>query len=304
MSDFKCPGLTRRRFMKKTSIAAAGLATLPLMQQRPVRGASPTSTVFQVDDIEGVQSGGHFGGLDALLQLMGKHGLKLYRSSVAGAESGPGGLIGGNDVVMFKVNSQWDDRGMTNVDLIRGLVQRIVEHPEGFSGEIVLVENIQFVSATDTFGWQGLTNCEDRTQTYRDIINDYTAAGHAISGYAWKDIRFNVVTTADDYVTDDYYHDPSGASEHYPRFTTAHGTRINFQKGIWNGSAYDNERLKLINLPVLKDHQYKTMITACLKNYMGVISPNGNDSWGIEYHDNFQTLVGRMVILNLPAFSR
>ena len=52
-------------------------------------------------------------------------------------------MIAADDVVLIKVNAQWKYRGCTNSDVIRGLVQKILEHPDGFRGEVVIVENGQ-----------------------------------------------------------------------------------------------------------------------------------------------------------------
>ena len=52
-------------------------------------------------------------------------------------------MIEADDVVLIKVNAQWKYRGCTNSDLIRGLIQRIREHPGGFRGEVVIIENGQ-----------------------------------------------------------------------------------------------------------------------------------------------------------------
>ncbi|MCB9782281.1 MAG: DUF362 domain-containing protein [Candidatus Omnitrophica bacterium] len=294
------PKETRRKFIRDAGLSAGALALGPLFRANRASANGWMGKVFQVDETRGVLSDGGFGGLDDLFSLMGRHGLHFYQTNSSGPISGPDGIIGRQDVVLLKVNSQWDDRGMTNCDMVRGLVQRIVEHPDGFDGEIVFVDNVQFKAVSDCFGWQTLTNSENRSLNYRDIIEDFSSQGYKISGYDWRTSNWrsgglDVVTDPDDHFTDTYYHDPDNLSEHYPRFTTEHGTRVNFRHGIWTGSEYDNSRLKLINLPMLKDHQYKTMITACLKNYMGVIAPSYGDPWKIEYHDNFQYKVGKMV---------
>jgi len=51
---------------------------------------------------------------------------------------------------------------------------------------------------------------------------------------------------------------------------TQFGTYISFKKGIWSGAGYE-ERLKVINMPVLKTHSIYG-VTASLKHYMGVQS--------------------------------
>ena len=76
--------------------------------------------------------GNHHDGLNALLNLMGNHGLKLYRTEEDIGIGGKEGLIGRSDVVLIKVNAQWKYRGCTNSDVIRGLIQKILEHPDGF----------------------------------------------------------------------------------------------------------------------------------------------------------------------------
>ena len=57
----------------------------------------------------------------------------------------------------------------------------------------------------------------------------------------------------------------------YPKFETPYSTLISFKKGIWDPSlrTYDSERLKVINVPVLKSHMGYG-VTASVKHYMGV----------------------------------
>ena len=86
--------------------------------------------------------GNHHAGLDDLLSLMSDNGPKFYRTHKASDISGVDGCIGREDVVLIKVNAQWKYRGATNSDVIRGLIQRILEHPDGFSGEIVIFERL------------------------------------------------------------------------------------------------------------------------------------------------------------------
>ena len=80
-------------------------------------------------------------GVEGLFELMGDKGLKFYRSSSTSQLSGPQGIIASDDIVMLKINAQWKHRGMTNVDVIRGIIQRILDHPDGFTGEVFLFEN-------------------------------------------------------------------------------------------------------------------------------------------------------------------
>ena len=61
---------------------------------------------------------------------------------------------------------------------------------------------------------------------------------------------------------------PIGNNVSYPKFSTGRGTRVSLKYGIWDGANYDKDRLKLINVPVLKSHD-SLGATAAVKNYMG-----------------------------------
>jgi hypothetical protein len=78
-----------------------------------------------------------------------------------------------------------------------------------------------------------------------------------------------------------------GITLNYPKWTSQRGTRISLKNGIWTGSAWDSNRLKLINMPVLKTHAGPG-ITAALKNYHGVIT-RGGSGVGFDYHDAYIT---------------
>ena len=99
-----------------------------------VASANGTSKIYHVKGFPGPVNGHHVG-LETLLALMGSNGLALLKSANAGAINGSGGLIEADDVVLIKVNCQWPERGGTNTDLVRELVQTIVGHPEAFRGD-------------------------------------------------------------------------------------------------------------------------------------------------------------------------
>lgn len=80
--------------------------------------------------------------------LPGRRGQPFYKSETIGPESGPNGIIAADDVVLVKINAQWNQRGGTNTDVLKGLIARILEHPDGFTGEVVVVENTQGVGSS------------------------------------------------------------------------------------------------------------------------------------------------------------
>jgi hypothetical protein len=220
--------------------------------------------------------GDRFPGLDGLLQLMGTQGLKIYRSATVTPLSGPDGIVGVDDVVLLKINYQWPERGGTNTDLLRGLIRVLVDHPDGFAGEVVVCENTQFA---DPEGFdRDLNNAQDPGLSPRDVVDHFAGLGHQVSITDWTALRFTAVSEysqgdmADGYVV--YPNDPQvGGRISYPKFETAHGSYVSLRDGIWDpATGYDRERLTVINLPVLKSHHATYGATACVKHYMGVVS--------------------------------
>ncbi len=242
--------------------------------------------VFHVTDCPENLVGDRFPGLDNLLELMGSNGLKFYRASTQARTAGPQGIIGAGDVVIIKINYQWAQRGGTNTDLLRGLIHAVVDHPDGFTGEVVVCENTQFQSAD---GFDRLANnSQDHAQSPLDVVTEFADRGHAVSVYDWSAIRYRSVAEfsegdgSDGYVVYDYDSEIRGRVS-YPKFTTAFGTAISLRDGVWNPveGSYDRERLKFINVPVLKSHAANYGATACVKHYMGVVT----DSLGTDSHD-------------------
>jgi len=99
----------------------------------------------------------------------------------------------------------------------------------------------------------------------------------------------------------------------YPKFTTAQGTRISLKRGIWDGTKYDDSRLKLINLPVLKAHVFMGT-TGAVKNYAGVMSRfvgeyEPGDDWDFHanfyrpWNDNPAGLLGTLMAMRFPTLT-
>jgi hypothetical protein len=219
--------------------------------------------------------GDHFPGLDDLLELMGGHGLKLHRSPTTSLTAGPDGIIASDDVVVIKINYQWSERGGTNTDLLRGLIRRLVDHPDTFTGEIAVCENAQF-RPVDGFD-RSQNNAQNHEQSPHDVVADFQAQGFRVSHYDWTALRF---TEVDEYstgdMTDGYVAYPFDQQllgrVSYPKFQTAFGTRISLKDGLWTGSGHDRAHLKFINIPVLKSHHSTYGATVAVKNYMGVVT--------------------------------
>jgi len=94
---------------------------------------NPSSDIFVVNGSNGADDG-----FISLVSLMKRHGVNFYK-----APDTPNGIIPSYGVVLVKVNSQWNERGGTNTDLVKSIIMAVTKHPEGFSGEVVIVDNGQ-----------------------------------------------------------------------------------------------------------------------------------------------------------------
>jgi uncharacterized protein (DUF362 family) len=239
--------------------------------------ASYRAQLYHVTDCPPDPGGDHFVGLSNLLGVMGRGGLKFYGSTTVSPVAGPGGIIGAGDVVVIKINYQWDQRGGTNVDLLRGLIRSIVDHPDGFTGEVIVCENAQFNAVSDFDRAQN--NAQDHGLSPRDVVVAFQAQGYSVSRYDWTLKRtisvseYSAGNMTDGYVVEAYNASWQGKLS-YPKFRSATGTYLSLKYGIWDpgSGSYDRAHLKFINVPVLKSHHATYGATVSTKHYMGVVT--------------------------------
>ncbi len=326
----KIPALTNRvkGFMLVAAILSVSAATVilyrpappetggeeeapPVGAETPVGAAlvgrtaalSPASDIFVVSGTTGGNNG-----VSRLIDLLGTHGLPFYETASVGKNRGPDGLIAADDVVLIKVNCQWAERGGTNTDLLRALIQTVLDHPEGFEGEIVVADNGQAqygsLGRGGSFSWAS-SNAENRSQSVQRVVDSFT--GHRVSTYLWDTItttrveEYSEGDERDGFVVNATRDPTTGIMVSYPKFTTEYGTHVSFKHGIWDPETgiYDTEGLKVLNVPVLKSHSGYG-VTACVKHYMGVPSDKLTTQLGARTHDS----VGRGGMGTLMAETR
>jgi hypothetical protein len=246
-----------------------------------------TSDIFIIQNATG-DNGNMDSAIAALSQLMEIHGIQFYRN-----ETQPGGLFANNDVIVLKVNCQWPSRGGTSTDLVSSLIKKIVSHPDGFDGEIVIADNGQ---GRGDLNWSR-ANSFYHNQSMEDLVSSFSP--YKISTQLWDNLR---EFTVNDYEIDDYNDGYVRSTEwnsdtqlyvSYPKWQTPFGTFISFKQGIWDTeTGFNSDRLKVINLPVLKSHQIYG-VTGCVKHYMGV--PQGHIVSSIDStipHEHFSIARG------------
>jgi uncharacterized protein (DUF362 family) len=267
--------------------ADGALHSMLSLKSKKASGSSE-STIYVVEGAKG-----NDGSFNSLLELMDGGGLKFYKTRKTGPMQGTKGLIAKDDVVLIKVNCQWDECGMTNTDLVKAITAAVLAHPDGFKGEVVIADNGQ-----DQYGSTGhggffdyrVNNAEDRGQSVKVVVDSMSGLGK-VSCYLWDAItekrvkEYSSSDDADGFVITGKPDPLTGLLVSYPKFKTVHGTRISFKKGIWDleKKRYDKAHLKIINTPVLKAH-FIFGVTGAVKHYMGVNSDKLTAAKGHQTH--------------------
>lgn len=303
-----CGGLVNIISRDHTSLASTD-QTVKLSLSGSLAQLGPASDIFVLEGTSGNDQG-----VAELIDLMGNHNLLFYKSTTAGNNKGPTGIIASDDTIIIKVNSQWDERGGTNTDLLKSLVEAIVQHPDGFVGEIVVADNGQAQYGSTGQGGSlnyDRNNAENISQSVQKVV-DFFASSYRVSTYLWDTIttqrveEYSEGDTADGYVIITTINPTTGAMISYPKFKTKFGTYISFKLGLWDPQkqSYDSDHLKVINVPVLKSHGGYG-VTACVKHYMGVVSDKLTRQLGAAAHDTVATggMGTQMVGTRLPVLN-
>jgi uncharacterized protein (DUF362 family) len=296
--------MKRRDFVKLTMAGAAALPFAGCESVKTPDGPEPppvtgASALFRVEAVpaDPFTSGNRHSGADTLLELMGRNGLKFYRTAVPGMQNGTNGLIAPDDVVLIKVNAQWKYRGCTNSDLVRGLVQRVLDHPQGFTGEVVIVENGQgrgSLACDTSSSYNGNTevhaNAQNESHSFLWLVNTLFNDSR-VSAFLLDPVRGTFIGDGD-HASNGYRRFENVS---YPCFTTAGGRRVELKEGIWNGASHGSN-LKLINVPVLKHHDTGgSEITGSLKHMYGLVSMSDGQS-GFRHYTGLGETCGKMMV--------
>jgi hypothetical protein len=201
-----------------------------------------------------------------MLLMMEKSDVYLHQTA-----EHPSGVVGSDNVVVIKGNFQWTTRNTTSTDRIKGVIWRIVNHPDGFSGEILVCDNVQEIGTGIN---QQDNNSEDTAQSIPDVVNTFSAKGYPVFYLDWSYI-WDVV--ASEYSEGDYndgYVYDTATMITYPKFLSpSDDYYISLRYGVWDSlsTQYDSARLCIIDFPVLKEHMMAGA-TIAVKNWIGVVT--------------------------------
>ncbi len=242
--------------------------------------------------------------IDRLVDILATEGVFLHRTATH-----PDGIVGSDNIVVIKGNFQWNSQNTTSTDRIKGLIWQVLEHPEGFSGEILVCDNTQDIGTGIN---DNDNNSEDPDQSILDVVSTFYAKGYPVYCLGWNNI-WDVV--ASEYSSGDYddgyvYESATGIT--YPKFRSpSEDYYISMRFGIWDSlsSSYDSSRLCIIDFPVLKAHGWAGA-TIAVKNWIGLLTTAYADVRydGFNYmHEGWffgtYALVARVMAVTYPRLS-
>jgi hypothetical protein len=185
--------------------------------------------------------------------------------------------------------------------MLRGLIHRVLQHPDGFKGEIVIFENGQNRPAAfdGTHSDSNMAeyrpfpeladkirvNAEQEDLLTIDYLTGTVFAGKPVSSFL-MDPYAKTFISADDHQGNGYRRIGQAGTPciSYPCFTTKNGNRIELKEGRWTGSGYA-QNLKLIHCAVLKDHSGDIGMTGALKIVYGTLSMSDGTTAKRHYQD-------------------
>jgi hypothetical protein len=242
--------------------------------------------------------------IDTLLTILEAGGVILHRTA-----SYPDGIVNSDAIVIIKGNFQWTQQNTTSSDRIKGLIWQILNHPDGFSGEIIVCDNTQDIGTGVN---ENDNNSEDPDQSIIDVVNTFMAKGHPVYVLDWNSMWDDVAEEyADGDYTDGYVFEDETLIT-YPKFRTPSGNYyVSLRNGIWDSPSetYDPSRLCLIDFPVLKGHGMAGA-TIAVKNWIGVLTTaHAEERYGgwqplhYSYFFSDYALVARVMAATFPALT-
>jgi hypothetical protein len=254
-------------------------ARVGMMPSLPVwEVPNPVSTVFVMDNIPPTTGSLAAGdttvpdsylpdpAVDTLLLMLESHGVFLHQTALH-----LDGIVHSDDIVVIKGNFQWTSWNTTSTDRIKGLIWQVLQHPDGFSGEIIVCDNTQDIG---TGVAHNDNNSEDPSQSILDVVTTFYAKGYPVYALDWNYIWSVVASeySSGDY-NDGYVYEPETKIT-YPKFQTPSGNHyVSLSYGLWDSvsGVYDPSRLCIIDFPVLKAHSWAGS-TIAVKNWIGTLT--------------------------------
>lgn len=268
--------VTRREFLRRAGIASSALTLSPFFLDR-MAGVCDAAT--GLTRVYKVMNGDCFQNIAKLWQLLG----------------GPGAYIGATDVVVIKGNAQWPNQGYTHTGVIKAVVDSILQIP-GFSGEVLICDNIQTYGKAGEFGFDATVDNRARNwpdHNWNSLAAEYQSKGLPVATRKWiNDSNWRTppttlpgTSTWDPAAGDGwcrYYLSYAGKPTYlsYPIFQSPlkAGRMIDLRNGVWEDGSFTGRRVKTIIIPTLNNHgegaNEDCGITSAIKSFFGISEIN------------------------------
>lgn len=271
----------RRTFLKKLLLAAGALV---FRYRRSEAGPTPRKAMKNINGtIFRAVNGSPEQNLKRVVELLG----------------GIDAFVDKDAIVLIKPNIQWWNQGAPNLSTLYTFIKCIMERPGGFSGEVVVAENIH--NGKSPWKHAGWSNVFDRNASIDGVNNFYdltqklkTEFGDRYSTVHWVDVDVGAkrIYSPDDGVGYVYCDGTNGVPwlgldngcqgaqkrsviMTYPIFRTDRGTLVDFKHGIWADGTYSDQPVRFINFAALNHHSEYCGVTSAIKNYLGVTDLSG-----------------------------
>ena len=220
-------------------------------------------------------------------------------------------FVGPGDAVVLKPNGQWPLQGYTNTECLKALIDVILARPGGFGGEVIIAEHVHRSpdeAMTGDYcwnisaGWNRTNNWPD--MSYLELVDAYHAGGTlnvtAVPLYdqSADPDNWQVVAGPGEleagkhgWVRSTYTTEANGNTVRlsYPILRSAFSGRlIDLRGGVWDGGAYTGDRVRIIFLPTLNNHngfnsEDYAGPTSAVKCHLGIVEFAGDE--GVSLHD-------------------
>jgi hypothetical protein len=214
-------------------------------------------------------------------------------------------FVNQDDVVVIKPNLQWPYQGYTHTEATKALIDIILNRSGGFTGEIIIAENVHWRDIDDTAncGWAVEGAARERNwpdMNYNELISWYNTHGYpnVTAAKMINDSWHNIKGPADGqgYIPYDYtISDSPGANGRvcclsYPVIRSTYSDHlIDTKNGVWSGGTYTGQKVKLILLPTLNNHgdffEDYAGVTSAVKCHIGLVKLYNGLSNCYNLHD-------------------